>query len=90
MAQFDNGTVSWTIDELPPTFAPGSKTVGIAFEVAVVPSADQAGQMLALLDHVRLTAVDAFTGELIQAYGARITTDLPNDAMASGLDRVIN
>ena len=90
MAQFDNGMVSWTIDELPPTFAPGSKTVGIAFEVAVVPSADQAGQMLALLDHVRLTAVDAFTGELIQAYGARITTDLPNDAMASGLDRVIN
>ncbi len=88
MARFDDGTVSWTIDELPPTFAPGSKTVGIAFEVAVVPSADQAGQVLTLLDHVRLTAVDIFTGEMIQAYGARITTDLPDDAMASNLGRV--
>ena len=88
VAQFDDGGVSWMIDELPPTFAPGSKNVGIAFEVAVVPSEDQAGQVLTILDSVHLTATDAFTGEIVQAYGARVTTDLPNDAMARGFSHV--
>ncbi|KKW34701.1 MAG: hypothetical protein UY81_C0064G0006 [Candidatus Giovannonibacteria bacterium GW2011_GWA2_53_7] len=88
VAQFDDGHVSWIIDELTPTFAPGSKTVGIAFEIAITPRQEDIGKILTLLDNIHLTATDAFTGAIVQAYGARVTTSLPNDAMARTLDHV--
>ena len=84
----ENNEVSWTIDSLPATFDPQSKTVGIAFEIGIVPSEEHVGKALTILDDIQLIATDSFTGEIIQAYGARIDSNLKNDSMASGLYRV--
>jgi hypothetical protein len=80
--------ISWRVDSIPATFAPQSKTINLAFEVAITPSEEHVGNALTLLDNIQLTAVDAFTGEVLHAYGARISTDIADDDMASGLSRV--
>jgi len=86
--QFTNNQARWTIDKLSPTFAPGSKIVGIAFEVAITPEDHHAGEIITILDNITFTAKDSLTGAIIKGYGARITTSLPDDDMASGLSRV--
>ncbi|MDA1038581.1 MAG: hypothetical protein O2877_02745, partial [bacterium] len=86
--EFENGQARWGIDKLSPTFAPGSKIIGIAFEVDITPNDSHAGEIISILDSVTLTARDSLTGAIVQAYGARITTNLPDDDMAAGLSRV--
>lgn len=82
------GHVAWTTASLSPTLSPDSKIMGVAFEVSIVPTADQAGTTPTLLKNVRVTATDAATGAFVSASGEAITTSLPGDAMADGLDVV--
>lgn len=84
----DGTSVVWTDASIAPTLAPGSKIIGIAFEVSLTPSDDQIGTVPTLLKNIRLTATDATTGAFVSASGATITTSLPNDAMAAGNDVV--
>lgn len=76
--------IIWTAASLSPTLSPDSKIVGVAFEVSIVPTADQAGTTPTLLKNVRVTATDAATGAFVSASGEAITTSLPGDAMADG------
>lgn len=76
--------IVWTLAELPTTATPGSQTIGVAFEVIAAPESSDAGRVMTLIDNVQLQATDAFTGAFVQAYGARVTTSLPNDRMAKG------
>ncbi len=80
--------IIWTAASLSPTLSPDSKIMGVAFEVSIVPTADQAGTTPTLLKNVRVTATDAATGAFVSASGEAITTSLPGDAMADGLDVV--
>jgi hypothetical protein len=80
-----SGTITWNAASVSPTFGPTAKIVGIAFEVAIVPTDAQVGTAPTLLSDVQLTATDARTGAVITSSGAAVTTNLPNDVMAAGL-----
>ncbi|MBI4599007.1 hypothetical protein HY734_02315 [Candidatus Uhrbacteria bacterium] len=81
-------TITWTASRLTPTFPPGSKIIGVAFEVGITPSETQVGTTPTILTDVRLTATDEFTGAVVTASGAAVTTNLPQDIMAKGLGKV--
>ncbi|PJA45360.1 hypothetical protein CO174_03485 [Candidatus Uhrbacteria bacterium CG_4_9_14_3_um_filter_50_9] len=83
-AEYEAGTnsITWTTDLIEHTFSPTSKIVAVAFELGITPTEDMIGTTPTLLDDVRLTAVDALTGEIVTAYGSPVTTYLPNDLMA--------
>lgn len=85
-AEYDSSTntVTWTTDVVESTLSPTSKIVAVAFELGVTPTEDMIGTTPTLLNNVQLTAVDAVTGEIVTAYGYSVTTNLPNDIMASG------
>ena len=83
-------TVTWSIKELAPTFAPSSKIIGIAFEVAITPNEDQIGTSPNLVFDTSLSGTDSWTGAWITAYGTPVTTNLPGDLMADGWGIVVN
>lgn len=78
-----SGTVHWTIDSLPPTLDPQAKTVSVAFEVALTPTAAMLGTMPTLVQSPLVTGRDSWTGAFVSARGATVTTDLPHDSMAA-------
>ncbi|MBU4315194.1 hypothetical protein KJ673_02195 [Patescibacteria group bacterium] len=78
-----NGTVTWSISELPPTLPPASSVVGIAFEVAFTPNVDQVNQTPILISQTSISAKDAFTSEMISRSASGVTTQLPYDTKAS-------
>ncbi|MBT5808158.1 hypothetical protein HOI18_02675 [Candidatus Uhrbacteria bacterium] len=80
----DTQSISWDSDLIESTLSPTSKIVAVAFELGITPTEDMVGSIPTLIDHIRFTAVDARTGEIITASGAQITTDLPSDSLASG------
>ncbi|EKD33536.1 MAG: hypothetical protein ACD_76C00007G0007 [uncultured bacterium] len=84
----ENSEVVWRIDKLNPTFAPDAKIAAIAFEVVLLPSANQIGSAPVLVSAPRMSARDAFTGAPVGKTGAQITTSLPADPRAKGLDKV--
>ena len=77
-------TIRWDANTIEPTLSPESRVVGIAFEVGITPTADQAGTAPALVTEIRATATDHVTGVFVSATGATVTTNLPNDARAAG------
>lgn len=57
-------TVTWTSDEVAPTFASASKIVGVAFEVGITPETEPQTALI-LVEDIRLTATDGFTGAFV-------------------------
>lgn len=76
--------VRWQATAIAPSLSPTSKIVGVAFELGITPDQTMVGRAPALLTDIRLTGTDARTGAFISRSGATVTTDLPNDLMASG------
>ncbi len=62
---------------------------GIAFEVAVTPMADQAGDVLLLLEQIEVQGRDAVTGEILSVRPADVTSELQSDSYASGDGKVL-
>ncbi|HLD18342.1 MAG TPA: hypothetical protein VJB99_04760 [Patescibacteria group bacterium] len=81
-------SITWTAPSVAPTFPPGSKVIGIAFEVGITPEQNQVGTSPKLLEDVRLSAADQTTGVIVSASGSAVTTDLPGDSLAAGLGTV--
>jgi len=81
-------TVSWNTDGLSPTLSPSSQIIGVAFEVALTPDDSQIGSVPTLMNTIQITGTDAVTGAFVSTYGANITTNLPNDALAAGFAEV--
>lgn len=79
------GEVVWSLPSLPPTLAPGSRVIGVGFEVGLTPDASQVGLTPTLLERVVGTAADGRTGAFLSTTGASVTTNLPSDPMAKGL-----
>ncbi len=88
--EFDpaTGEVYWEAGSIDTTMSPLSKTVGVAFEVGITPTEDQAGTEPYLLSNIFLSGTDATTGVSVSRYGSAISTDLPTDAMAAGKSEV--
>ena len=82
-------TVHWNAARVEPTLKPGNKIIGIAFELGITPNEGQVGQTPNLIEQMRLTATDAFTGAAIVKAGKDVSTNLAGDIMADGLGRVI-
>lgn len=84
--EFDPDTrkIFWTAASVPPTFAPSSKIIGVAFELGLTPTAAQKGTSPILIDQIRLSATDAWTGAFVNAAGKPLTIDLPDDARTQG------
>lgn len=77
-------TVSWSAERIEPTLPAGSRVVGIAFEVALIPTTDQANHTAALIVDSSISAVDAITKAPLNAAAPALTTEMPNDPLASG------
>ena len=86
--QHDNGTISWTVDQVDPTFDPAGRIVGLAFEVGITPTEEQVGTAPTLLENIQITGTDSVTGAFVSATGPVVTTNLPHDTMAAGLSMV--
>lgn len=81
-------TISWQSTLLEPTLSPTSKVVGLAFELALTPNESMIGTTPTLLSDIRLTAVDGRTGDFVSASGSLVTTNLPNDLLATEKSQV--
>jgi hypothetical protein len=77
----NNRQVNWRVSRVP---APSEfyPSIGAAFEVAIIPSADQIGQTANLLTNIQINATDSFTGQKIEQNQANITTLLTDDSKA--------
>ena len=76
-------SITWSLDELEPTFGPYGKIIGISFEVAITPSEDQLNQSPPLLSNIQATSSDSFTKATLYASGQNISTDIPTDTKAA-------
>ncbi|MBI2472942.1 hypothetical protein HYV70_00090 [Candidatus Uhrbacteria bacterium] len=77
-------TVSWETDLINPTFSPTSKIIGVAFEVGMTPNASMIGTAPVLMSNIHITGTDKYTGAFVSASGKVVTTNLPDDLMATG------
>ncbi len=84
----ETGIISWELASLEPTLSPTSKVVGVAFELAITPDITMIEEIPTLLSDIHLTATDSRTGAFVSASGSEVTTNLPNDLMASDKARV--
>jgi hypothetical protein len=62
---------------------------GVAFEVALTPTADEIGSELTLLDKIKIYGKDNFTGQFLEKQGPDLTTNLIYDSLAGGKGRVV-
>lgn len=88
---YDSSTnsISWSSNYLEPTFPPGSKIVGLAFEVAITPNENQVGTSPTLLTEIRISGQDAVTGDYVGASGQAVTTAIPYDTYAAEYGGVV-
>jgi len=78
LSAFDAQTriIKWTIDQIPanvPEFYPGPEA---RLEIAVKPTNQDIGKALPLLDQIKISGTDAFTGARLEATGDNATTDI--------------
>ena len=77
-------TVRWEIGTLAPYTNSEGEHLGASFEVALTPSAEDAGSAPTLVTSIALSGKDAVTGLTLHAEAEPITTDLPFDKRAIG------
>ena len=72
-----------------PTITSGNK-YRADFEIALTPGASDLGKILNLVENIKLSAKDSFTGSDITKTLPNINTNLKNDRLSSGKGRVVN
>lgn len=82
-------TATWTIGRLA-AGSTGNGVVTASFEVAMTPTASQAGQLLALVDAATVRATDTFTTTVLKQTATAVTSDLSNDPLAQGKGIVVS
>jgi len=78
---FDKGTqdLRWDIGELSAGTGIFTPALTAAFQVSVTPSEFDRNKMIELLKDIKLTGIDGFTGEPIEAHIGPFSTELKND-----------
>lgn len=84
-----NRILTWEVGYLPAGSAGEERSREIAFQVELIPSANQAGQGVNLLENIRAVAIDTFTGEAINRTLNNLTTILSTDANFNASNGVI-
>lgn len=82
-------TVTWSINKLPARIGTSGAAPTASFELALTPTDDDIGLTPTILGDSTLSGTDTFTGTTITVERDRLTTDLPNDAKASGKGVVV-
>ncbi len=74
----NNGQLSWGVGSVgaPAAFLPD---IGAAFEVELLPTADQSGRLANLIENIQISGLDEFTGQKITKKIPAITTALDFD-----------
>lgn len=80
--QQSGNSVTWSTGSIKPTLPTGSTIIGIAFEVAVTPSASMVDTSPKLIGVTQITAHDEFTGATVARSASAVTTYLSNDPLA--------
>lgn len=62
----------------------------MGFEIQIIPTTAQVGEVLSLLENVQYYATDSLTGEEIGGTLDKLTTDLDKDRFNSGQGKVVN
>lgn len=75
-----NRTLTWQAGYLPAGSRGETKAREIAFQVELIPSANQINQTPNLLENIQAVAVDTFTGQAINRSLGALTTKLSTDA----------
>jgi hypothetical protein len=84
------GLVQWTIPTVPATTGITGPPAEAVIQVVNTPAVNQVGGSITLFGPTTLTAMDAFTGETLQASDGAITTDLPDDTtLPSNQSRIV-
>jgi hypothetical protein len=81
-------TVGWNAGDVPPFPGSAADAVGAGFEVALTPSADQAGTYPILLSNIKITGTDSFAGLDLNAAAPDVNAKLAGDSKASGIGPV--
>lgn len=88
--QFDPGTrtVTWSVGDIPAWPGMNSASIGTAFEVALIPTPDQAGIYPLLVGSQKIAGNDSTSGLPLQGSAKDITTHLTDDPKAAGTGTV--
>jgi hypothetical protein len=84
---YDN-SIHWSSETISPTLSPSSQIIGVAFEVAITPEESQIESIPTLMSAIQITGTDTNTGAFVSTYGSNITTNIQNDALATGNSEV--
>lgn len=89
-AEYDatTNTIGWETTSIDPSLSPTSKIVGVAFELGLTPDTSMVNEAPVLLYDIRITGTDARTGAFVSRSGLTVSTDLPDDIMATGKAQV--
>lgn len=83
------GRIRWDVGRVPAYTDGTGSGIGASFEVALAPTADDAGTTPTLIKDVALTADDELTGLTLHASAGAVTTDLQFDARAGEKGTVV-
>jgi hypothetical protein len=78
---FDTGTqdLRWEIGEIPAGTGIFSPAFTAAFQVSILPSEFDRNKIIELLKDIKLTGIDSFTKEPVEAHIGPLSTELKND-----------
>ncbi len=87
---FDPGTrtLTWNVGEVPPFPGTASPAISAAYEVALIPTPDQAGTSPLLVTSQKVNGRDSFTELTVSGTAPQITTNLTSDPKAVGKGKV--
>jgi len=80
------GKITWQISKLSAGVGLLSPVKQVAFQVGLVPSVGQVGDVVVLVKESKVTADDNFTGQTVSASDSELKSDLPDDASV-GLEK---
>ncbi|MFA6098176.1 MAG: hypothetical protein WCV50_01955 [Patescibacteria group bacterium] len=82
-------TVTWSINKIPIHVGQQIPELEARFAVSIIPTADDLGNILVLLDKSTATARDTFTAQNLSVTQDIITSELPNDPLGTGKGIVV-
>lgn len=84
-----NRILTWEAGYLPAGSTGGARSREVAFQLELVPSANQVGNGVVLLENVRAVGIDTFTGQAISRFVDELTTKLSTDTNFSASNEVV-
>lgn len=75
--------IVWDLGDLEPGIGVSNSAPNVSFQISSRPNQDQAGNPILLIDKVRISGEDQWSGENIEAFDDGIDSTLPDDSSMS-------